>query len=56
MMNFEMRAVSWDDYQKYLAAREAGKSTPEALQAIGQSPFATTTSPFDTDRTARTSS
>ena len=56
MMNFEMRAVTPDDYQKFIAAKRAGKSTPEALVAIGQSPYATTTHPFKTDRTLRTSS
>jgi cytochrome c oxidase subunit II len=54
MMNFELRAVSLADYQAFLKAKESGMSTPEALQSIGQSPFATTTSPFDTKRTANT--
>ncbi len=53
MMNFEVRAVTPEKYQQFLAAKQAGKSTPEALQAIGESPFATTTIPFDTDRTDR---
>jgi len=52
MMNFELRAVSEQDYQAFLKAKEAGMSTPEALRSIGQSPFATTTVPFDTKRTA----
>jgi cytochrome c oxidase subunit 2 len=56
MMNFEMRAVTPDQYRQFIAAKKAGKSTPEALQAIGQSPYATTTKPFNTDRTVRTSS
>lgn len=56
MMNFEMRVVSSADYQKFIAAKKAGQSTPEALQAIGQAPYATTTHPFNTDRTTRTSS
>jgi cytochrome c oxidase subunit 2 len=46
MMNFEMRVVSPADFDQYLELREQGRSTPEALQAIGQAPYATTTSPF----------
>jgi hypothetical protein len=29
-------------------------STPQALQSIGQAPYATTTAPFDTSPTANT--
>ncbi|NUR25320.1 MAG: cytochrome c oxidase subunit II [Catenulispora sp.] len=47
MMNFEVRAVSQEKYQQFLAAKKAGKSTPEALTAIGMTPYATTTTPFD---------
>jgi len=46
-MNFEVRAVSGDDYDAYLAARADGKSTAEALEAIGQDGHATATHPFD---------
>jgi len=46
-MNFEVRAVSGDDYQQYLQAREAGQSTHDALESIGQDGTATTTQPFD---------
>jgi cytochrome c oxidase subunit II len=46
-MNFEVRSVSPQDYDAYLAAREAGQSTAAALQSIGQSPTATSTQPFD---------
>ncbi len=46
-MNFEVRAVSGDDYQRYLAAREDGMSTYDALEEIGQPGAATTTQPFD---------
>jgi cytochrome c oxidase subunit 2 len=46
-MNFEVRAVSPADYDAYLAAREAGLSTYEALESIGEPGFATSTSPFD---------
>ncbi len=50
MMNFEIRAVPADDFKTYLQARIAGKNNAEALQAIGQSPVATSTKPFDTRR------
>ena len=52
MMNFELRAVSPDQYKKFLAAKQAGMSTPDALSSIGQAPFATTTEPFPTKRNA----
>jgi cytochrome c oxidase subunit 2 len=52
MMNFELRAVTPEQYDQFLKAKQAGKSTPEALAAIGQSPLATTTTPFPTKRTA----
>lgn len=51
-MTFELRAVSPDRYQQYLSALESGLSQPEALRSIGEEPFATTTEPFDTRRTA----
>ncbi|MDG4827182.1 cytochrome c oxidase subunit II [Asanoa sp. WMMD1127] len=51
MMNFELRAVSGDQYDQFLAAKQAGQSTQAALQSIGQDPFASTTSPFPTRRT-----
>lgn len=50
MMNFEVRAVSADDFKAYLQARSGGKSNAEALQAINQPPLAITTKPFDTRR------
>ncbi len=49
-MNFEVRAVSPEDYQKYLDARTKGDSLAEALASIGQEPAATTTLPFNTRR------
>jgi cytochrome c oxidase subunit 2 len=52
MMNFEVRAVSPDKYARFIAAKEAGKSTPDALHAIGEESYATTTHPFETKRTA----
>jgi cytochrome c oxidase subunit 2 len=46
-MNFEVRAVSGDDYDDYLAARESGLGTYEALEAIGQPGAATSTKPLE---------
>jgi cytochrome c oxidase subunit 2 len=54
MMNFEMRAVTPDQYTQFIALKKQGKSTPDALTAIGQAPFATTTHPFDTSRNSST--
>jgi cytochrome c oxidase subunit II len=45
-MNFEVRAVSGDDYDAYLDARQSGMTTAEALESIGQPGHATTTKPF----------
>lgn len=56
MMNFELRAVTPDQYAKFIAAKQQGMSTPDALGAAGFSGdqrFAVTTHPFDTVRTAR---
>ena len=55
-MNFEVRVVSESKYQDYIKALKAGDSQAEALSAIGGSPTATTTHPFDTERTSRTGS
>ncbi len=52
MMNFELRAVTPEKYAQFVAALKSGKSTPEALTAIGEVPYATTTEPFPTLRTA----
>jgi cytochrome c oxidase subunit 2 len=57
-MNFEMRVVSPSDYQRYLNALASFGNDDldrqaKALTAIGQPPVATTTHPFDTDRTLR---
>ncbi|MGY1827140.1 MULTISPECIES: aa3-type cytochrome oxidase subunit II [unclassified Blastococcus] len=46
-MNFEVRAVSPDEYDAYLAARESGLGTYEALEEIGQPGEASTTTPID---------
>jgi cytochrome c oxidase subunit 2 len=50
MMTFELRAVAPDSYQQYVSALESGLSQAEALQSIGEDPYATTTEPFDTRR------
>ena len=49
-MNFEVRSVSAADFEDYLAARESGQSTFDALESIGQDGAATTTRPFQLDR------
>ncbi|MDK3255906.1 aa3-type cytochrome oxidase subunit II [Blastococcus capsensis] len=46
-MNFEVRAVTPDDYDAYLDARESGLSTYEALEEIGEEGVASTTTPLD---------
>jgi cytochrome c oxidase subunit 2 len=46
-MNFEVRAVSPQDYDAYLAARQQGQTTAQALQSIGQNPTSSATVPFD---------
>ena len=51
-MNFEVRAVTPDKYERFLAAKAAGSTTPEALTAIGEKPLASETSPFPTKRDA----
>jgi cytochrome c oxidase subunit 2 len=58
MMNFELRSVSPAQYQQFLQMRRQGMSTPDALKALGfpNDGYATTTHPFDTDRTARKAS
>jgi cytochrome c oxidase subunit 2 len=52
MMNFELRAVSSADFDRFLAAKRQGMSTPEALQSIGQEPYAVTSVPIPTKRDA----
>jgi cytochrome c oxidase subunit 2 len=51
-MNFEVRAVSLDDFNSYIQARESGLSTSAALQKIGQPGSATTTRPLTLPQTA----
>jgi cytochrome c oxidase subunit 2 len=50
MMNFELRVVSPDKYDRFIAAKRQGQSTQEALASIGEEPLATTTKPFETRR------
>jgi cytochrome c oxidase subunit 2 len=52
-MNFELRVVSPADYQTYIADRQKGMTTPQALAALGMpnNGYATTTRPFQTGRT-----
>jgi cytochrome c oxidase subunit 2 len=50
MMNFEVRAVSPEKYEAFLAAKKAGQTTPQALGTIGfdaKHQYATKTTPFD---------
>jgi cytochrome c oxidase subunit 2 len=52
MMNFELRVVSPERFDQFLAAKQDGNSTPEALALIGEEPLAVTTEPFETKRDA----
>ena len=56
MMNFEIRVVNRDDFNKYLKFREQNPeaTNAEALEHIGQDPYAVTTSPFNSQRDTRT--
>ncbi|NJC69687.1 cytochrome c oxidase subunit II [Planosporangium thailandense] len=56
MMNFEVRAVTPDKYERYIQARTQGMSTPDALKSIGEEPFATTTHPFPQNQNQRAAS
>jgi len=52
-MQFELVVVSPEKYTQFLAAKQAGASTPDAMGAIGYTGdqrFAVTTRPFDTRR------
>jgi cytochrome c oxidase subunit 2 len=53
MMNFELRSVSQDVYDKFIAAKKQGLTTPQALVVAGftgDDAYATTTKPFDLKR------
>jgi len=53
MMNFEVRAVAPDKFQRYIENRDQGMTNSQALESIGESPVATSTRPLDPDRTVR---
>ncbi len=60
-MNFEVRVVSATVFTTYLdELKKIGPDDParqsKALKAVGMTPYATTTYPFNTDRSARTAS
>jgi cytochrome c oxidase subunit 2 len=46
-MNFEVRAVSGSDFDAYIAARQSGETTAQALESIGQQGTSISTHPFD---------
>lgn len=52
MMNFELRVVSPEAFGEYLAFREANPDAPnsQALETIGEEPYAITTHPFNSER------
>ncbi len=52
MMNFEIRAVTPDKFDKYIKDRQGGMTTAQALSDIQESPVATSTHPFNTSRTS----
>ena len=54
MMNFEVRAVSPEKFERYIQFRRDNPGAPnsEALRSIGEEPYATSTQPFVSDRTA----
>ena len=53
MMNFELRAVSPEQYDQFLAAKQAGTvDAGGARRRSARSRYATTTQPFDTRRDA----
>ncbi|AWB81541.1 cytochrome B [Corynebacterium yudongzhengii] len=53
MMNFEIRVVSPEAFTEYIEYRDNNPEAPnsEALEAIGEDPYAVTTQPFNSDRT-----
>jgi cytochrome c oxidase subunit 2 len=50
----EEGAVSPEQFAQWLEAKQGGASTPDALRAIGEEPYAVTTQPFPTRREAAT--
>jgi cytochrome c oxidase subunit 2 len=53
MMNFEVRAVNADRFDRYIQLRKQGLSTPEALKGIGEPELAIRTVPFQNDAEQR---
>ena len=60
-MNFELLAVTPDQYATYITAKQQGMSTPQAIMSLGlpadevsNGGYATVTRPFNTSRTAGT--
>ena len=53
MMNFELRVVSPEKFEQYMKFRQDNPEAPnsEALKSIGEQPYATSTHPFNSDRT-----
>ncbi|MCG5432692.1 cytochrome c oxidase subunit II [Mycobacterium sp. MYCO198283] len=50
MMNFEVRVVEPNLFVTYLEGRERGLTNAQALDLIGEEPYATTTKPFPAQR------
>lgn len=52
MMNFELRVVSPEAFTDYLEYRQANPDAPnsQALESIGEDPYAVTTFPFNSER------
>lgn len=52
MMNFELRSVSPEKFAEYIEFRQANPqaTNAEALSAVGEAPYATSTEPFKTGR------
>ncbi|MBC6794252.1 cytochrome c oxidase subunit II [Corynebacterium sp. LK28] len=53
MMNFELRVVSPEKFEQYMKFRQDNPDAPnsEALKSIGEEPYATSTHPFESNRT-----
>ncbi|MCU7725710.1 cytochrome c oxidase subunit II [Actinoplanes sp. KI2] len=51
-MQFELVVVSPEKFDQYMTARKGGASTQQAMVAIGEPPYATTTEPLNTRRQA----
>ncbi|CAM3134407.1 MULTISPECIES: cytochrome c oxidase subunit II [Actinomycetes] len=58
MMNFEVRAVSPEEFDRYIKFRESNPNATnaQALESIGEPATALTTKPFDTRRGTQTAS